>query len=545
MFGAASHYARTYPSVFPGGWVAKTIIGLTFAGGSLGPLVIFAPWVWRRRALAAGGLAVIGLTLALFWNWSDFGLFMNTNAELLKSWEFAAQIAFWAVAGVNLLLLAGSEAWNQDPKSEIRNPTEIRSPKSEIRKPGNQEKKNFLRVPGFLASLFPKSEVSLLLVLWILDGLLFATVLNWTINGRSMLPIVPAAAILLVRRLEAAGFLAGGAPPGRRHAWLLVPLGLSAALAWSLTLADFQMTGVFKTAALDTIKKYHAASANRQLWFEGHGTIQYYLEQGGGQPLDITRSVLQPGDLVVVPWMASPFVVLPPGSAALVESLVYLTDIRATLSSGTSEGVAGFYSALTGPVPFAFGDAPCPVQGFSIVQMATKIKWNSTPINPEEVKHGGAPSFRGFSFLDQGDTNLQARISAETAQCQPAAQAGAEGNVSELMARYRQVLTANSNNAVALNNLAWTLATTGAPGLRNGAEAVQLASRAVELTGHRLPQFLGTLAAAQAEAGDFAAAMRTAGQARQLAVVTGQLDIAASNARLMMFYAQGKTAAGE
>ncbi len=40
---AAAHFAQMHRVRFPGGWLAKGIIGLAFAGGSLLPLMFFAP----------------------------------------------------------------------------------------------------------------------------------------------------------------------------------------------------------------------------------------------------------------------------------------------------------------------------------------------------------------------------------------------------------------------------------------------------------------------------------------------------------------------
>ena len=73
----------------------------------------------------------------------------------------------------------------------------------------------------------------------------------------------------------------------------------------------------------------------------------------------------------------------------------------------------------------------------------------------------------------------------------------------------------------ALNNLAWLLAAHPSDALRNGAEAVRLAERACELSEHREPVMLGTLAAAYAEAGRFGDAVKTAEKARDLAAATG------------------------
>ena len=68
-----------------------------------------------------------------------------------------------------------------------------------------------------------------------------------------------------------------------------------------------------------------------------------------------------------------------------------------------------------------------------------------------------------------------------------------------------------------LNNLAWLLATASDARLRNGAEAVELAERACAVTQYRRTVFVGTLAAAYAEAGRFEEAIATAERACKLA----------------------------
>lgn len=60
----------------------------------------------------------------------------------------------------------------------------------------------------------------------------------------------------------------------------------------------------------------------------------------------------------------------------------------------------------------------------------------------------------------------------------------------------------------ARNDLAWMLATCPEDRLRDGPRAVRLAKEACDLTEGRQPDCLGTLAAAHAECGDFAEALR-------------------------------------
>ena len=91
-----------------------------------------------------------------------------------------------------------------------------------------------------------------------------------------------------------------------------------------------------------------------------------------------------------------------------------------------------------------------------------------------------------------------------------------------------------------LNNLAWALATSPEAEFRDGTQAVQLAERACELTHYGQPLFIGTLAAAYAEAGRFPEAVTTAEKVEQLATTAGLTDVAAKNRQLLELYRAGK-----
>jgi len=87
----------------------------------------------------------------------------------------------------------------------------------------------------------------------------------------------------------------------------------------------------------------------------------------------------------------------------------------------------------------------------------------------------------------------------------------------DAVTHYREAVRLNSALPEALNDFAWLLATNPEDGIRNGREAVKLALRACELTRNQRPNFLGTLAAAHAEAGDFNRAVDAAEKAEGLA----------------------------
>jgi Flp pilus assembly protein TadD len=106
--------------------------------------------------------------------------------------------------------------------------------------------------------------------------------------------------------------------------------------------------------------------------------------------------------------------------------------------------------------------------------------------------------------------------------------------------QYREALRLQPDSLLALTSLAWVLAVDPSDRVRNGPEAVTLAERACQLTEFRNPSFLGTLAAAYAEAGRFEDAIHTAGQARDLARTAGNQKLAERNQQLLELYRAGK-----
>src|SRR5439155_17582865 len=92
-------------------------------------------------------------------------------------------------------------------------------------------------------------------------------------------------------------------------------------------------------------------------WFIGHWGFQWYMEQQGFHPVDISRTVLQPGDLIVVPaensnvYKLDAAYVRPAGTLELQPLMPLVGTMHKALG-------AGFYSDGWGPLPFAFGRVP-------------------------------------------------------------------------------------------------------------------------------------------------------------------------------------------
>lgn len=101
------------------------------------------------------------------------------------------------------------------------------------------------------------------------------------------------------------------------------------------------------------------------------------------------------------------------------------------------------------------------------------------------------------------------------------------------LTQLREVSSAAPDSPRMLDELAWLFATHPDSNVRDGPEAVRLSERACMLTERRIPALLDTLAAADAEIGNFSTAISTAEEARKLAQTSGDVDAVALSERLL------------
>ena len=93
----------------------------------------------------------------------------------------------------------------------------------------------------------------------------------------------------------------------------------------------------------------------------------------------------------------------------------------------------------------------------------------------------------------------------------------AQGRLGEAIPHYRNALRALPDWPPVMIELAWALATSPDPAIRDGEQALQLAERGAQVTKPATPMSLDVLAAALAAAGRFEQAASTARQALDLA----------------------------
>ena len=110
------------------------------------------------------------------------------------------------------------------------------------------------------------------------------------------------------------------------------------------------------------------------------------------------------------------------------------------------------------------------------------------------------------------------------------------GQPGDAMTHFEAALRLQPTLPNSLNMLAWVLATCPDAGMRNGPKAVALATQANQASGGKNPAQLATLAAAYAEAGQFAEAQQTAQHAIDLATQQGQTAQAAVIRGHLKFY---------
>jgi len=284
---------------------AKVLAGLAFTGGCIILVLLAAPLLWGKRGLVVGAGAGVftGLVLATLKKAGEFPL----ADEHGVNWCYLIQLSLFAVGGLGVLALAGADV------------------------------------------LKHKSPDSALLCLWTAGVFIFACAINWTVSGRNILPMLPAVACLVVRRLEARQIA-----PRRKAVWLAIPAGLSLVVGLAAARADYALAVSARNAARSLHRELSATTAN--VWFEGHWGFQFYMEQLGGRAVDRNNLAFTKGDAIVLP-VSNSYLFPLPGDLA---GLAFKREVPTSrwISTLNADSGAGYYSDGWGPLPFVFGRVP-------------------------------------------------------------------------------------------------------------------------------------------------------------------------------------------
>jgi hypothetical protein len=295
LFTGATHYAQMISGRYANSFPKQFLLGCSFLGGCLFPAVFF---LRLKPKIFLGAAILSAVSLGCFWFFfspgSDFG--RNYFFVIIEGGIFAA-IGLW------LLGLAGLDFWQK------------------------------------------RDAGSFLLFLWIIGTFAFSTFLNWSVTARTILPMVPACAILIARRFVA----------GRGFSWkTATQIALAAMVSFTIAFADYRVANTAREAAHQFETQFRAEPGT--VWFQSHWGFQFYMQQWGARALNMFNSEITTGDVMVVPANNTAVLNIPPEKVYPPEEVNFSTlPYFSTIGIRTG---ASFYSSVRGPLPWMFGRAP-------------------------------------------------------------------------------------------------------------------------------------------------------------------------------------------
>ncbi|MGA7217704.1 MAG: glycosyltransferase family 39 protein [Candidatus Sulfotelmatobacter sp.] len=296
--------------------LAQTLVALSFVGGCMLPALTFAPLLWRVKKILA--VCMVSGVASFLISTGRIGL-----GEMLWPQDFyghwllvGVQMTFFIAAGFSVLVLTAADTWKR------------------------------------------RDADSWLLMLWIFGTFVFTGFVNWAINARSVLPLVPAVALLLARRIDELP----ASSTRRRSATLAIALAATGAVSLWLTSADTELANSARTAA--NLIERKTRSQRGTVWFLGHWGFQYYMESFGAHAVVVQNPPQRTGDFLAIAENSKLFEMRPEfvGSRDVIQ-----IPMRLGITTAQTKLGAGFYSADSGPLPFAIG--PVPAERYELIRL--------------------------------------------------------------------------------------------------------------------------------------------------------------------------------
>jgi len=306
LLGNAADYATSRQTYSDLGTLKKlsmkALTATCFTGGCLLPVLLLAPRLFNWRwIIAATTLIVLCVSVLMI---AGVMHLAPDQPDKPMPWWFAAQLALWAVVGVGVIAIGVAEWWRS------------------------------------------RDTASTTLLLWLGGSFAFAALINWSVNGRSILPMAPAAGLLIARWIDRRGATTTitSILDGSR-------LAIAAIIAMLIARADWLLAHAARTAANKLSDAMLPLPG--ELWFQSHWGFQEYMQQRGAIAYDWFKPKLVTGEMMVVAMNGSN-VDIPNENFAILVSL--LDELACTWLSTMHIGDgSGFYSDMWGPLPFMFG----------------------------------------------------------------------------------------------------------------------------------------------------------------------------------------------
>ncbi len=309
----AASYSTGYRESHQSNMLERLAILCSFTGGCFLSIVLFVPLLWGKKTFSIS-LILIPAVIALVLRLSTLGGY-ELKSEKGLDWAFILTFALFVYAGVAVCVMMIADFIND------------------------------------------RNIESLLLSLWANGTLVFAGFINWSNNGRSLLPLAPVFGIVLIRHLDRSGIT------GTFNKSWKIPLLLIVSLfiGHQVALADYRLADSARTAAGKIMNEYK--SQGRTVWFQGHWGFQFYMESLGGKAMDVRHPSFTQDDIIAEPSNYTHPLLLP--QEAKISEMRFPIGIYITTMSPLKG--AGFYSAVLGPLPYAVGSES--VETYSIYRV--------------------------------------------------------------------------------------------------------------------------------------------------------------------------------
>lgn len=290
LFGDAVKYAVNNRPIIIKSTTDGFLLGLSFLGGG----VITAFFIFLFSIRGSGWLLSALIVTSIF-TWVSISRDV-AGFDIKISTFVLFQFTIFVVTGLGILWLTISEFWERREAS------------------------------------------SFLLMAWVIGTFVFAAQFNWTVNGRAILPVLPAVGIIFSLQIPDKG-------PSRKYYYLaLLPALL---ISMVLAHADYRWAGEYRKAAEQVSRDYQN---HGQVFFQGHWGYQYYMEKAGFHHIDSLNPEFKPGDVVASPSYGTNIIQLGKGFVAIKESRAELFPCVSVINSPFG---VNFY--MTAALPYAFG----------------------------------------------------------------------------------------------------------------------------------------------------------------------------------------------
>lgn len=290
------------------GNIQSGFIGLVFVGGCVITGLLYMPFLWPARTVLLWASLAVAVAATLIIKANNIGVTPIIESGRPR-WDVVIQVSLFAVAGVSIMALSAVDFFRR------------------------------------------RDAASFLLVLWVAGTFVFAAFLNWTVSGRAVLPIAPAAGMIFARRMDDKND-GRTAPLLKLYSPLIPALVIAITVAW----ADYDFAKAGRSAAYYVYGKY--SDKTDHIWFQGHWGFQYYIESIGGKAvaIDWHDSHISRGDIVVFstnhyrPGRVRPLI--PTIEALRLTPSGHPATVGAESHAKTS---AGFYSSTCSALPYFLG----------------------------------------------------------------------------------------------------------------------------------------------------------------------------------------------